>query len=191
MFLRPGCVQGRLAIHSPNTGIVDYRSVALSFAEDFRQAGGTIVTGFELSHLAVDNSSGDVWPSALCVHILTCVCVCVCVCVCCTPTESGLVQLSAQSKASPSSCLWCSCATPPPPLQGDVLARCVITCAGLYSDHLARLSGCEAEPRVIPFRGEYLVLKPDKCNLVKGNIYPVSWRCVQWGCPVGVSSGCV
>ena len=82
-------------------------------------------------------------------------------------------------------------------LQGPVLAHCVITCAGLYSDHLARLSGCEAEPRVVPFRGEYLVLKPDKCNLVKGNIYPVSWRCayiggcVQWVCPVGVSSRCV
>ena len=54
------CVQGRMAIHSPNTGIVDYRSVALSFAEDFCQAGGTIVTGFEVSHLAMDSSSGEV-----------------------------------------------------------------------------------------------------------------------------------
>lgn len=50
----------------------------------------------------------------------------------------------------------------------------MIMCGGLYSDHLAMLSGCKAEPRVVPFRGEYLVLKPDKCNLVKGNIYPVS-----------------
>jgi 2-hydroxyglutarate dehydrogenase len=55
----------------------------------------------------------------------------------------------------------------------SILACHVITCAGLYSDRIAQLSGCSAEPRIVPFRGEYLVLKPNKSHLVRGNIYPV------------------
>ncbi|KFM75054.1 L-2-hydroxyglutarate dehydrogenase, mitochondrial, partial [Stegodyphus mimosarum] len=35
------------------------------------------------------------------------------------------------------------------------------------------MTGCSPEPKIIPFRGEYLVLKPEKSNLVKTNIYPV------------------
>ena len=54
-----------------------------------------------------------------------------------------------------------------------VQAKYVITCGGLYSDRLATISGCNPEPRIVPFRGEYLLLKPEKTNLVRGNIYPV------------------
>lgn len=54
-----------------------------------------------------------------------------------------------------------------------VRARYVLTCGGLHSDRLAEKSGCSKEPRIIPFRGEYLLLNPDKCHLIKGNIYPV------------------
>ena len=50
----------------------------------------------------------------------------------------------------------------------------MLTCGGLYSDRLSQISGCSSEPRIVPFRGDYLVLKPDKHYLVKGNIYPVS-----------------
>jgi hypothetical protein len=50
----------------------------------------------------------------------------------------------------------------------------VVTCGGLYSDRLAELSGCNKEPRIVPFRGDYLLLKPEKRDLVNGNIYPVS-----------------
>ncbi|XP_048456065.1 L-2-hydroxyglutarate dehydrogenase, mitochondrial-like, partial [Rhincodon typus] len=49
----------------------------------------------------------------------------------------------------------------------------VVTCGGLYSDRLSQKSGCSSEPRIVPFRGDYLVLKPEKHYLVKGNIYPV------------------
>lgn len=60
-------------------------------------------------------------------------------------------------------------------LQGDeVHCRYVLTCGGLYSDRLSQISGCSPEPRIVPFRGDYLVLKPEKRYLVKGNIYPVS-----------------
>ena len=56
---------------------------------------------------------------------------------------------------------------------GDVETRFAITCGGLYSDRLARMTGGAADPKIVPFRGDYLVLKPEKRYLVKGNIYPV------------------
>lgn len=46
-------------------------------------------------------------------------------------------------------------------------------CAGLQSDRVAQLAGDEAGPAIIPFRGEYLRLKSDHTNLVRGLIYPV------------------
>ncbi|CAI2353645.1 unnamed protein product [Caenorhabditis sp. 36 PRJEB53466] len=49
----------------------------------------------------------------------------------------------------------------------------LITCAGLHSDRVAALSGCSSDPKIVPFRGEYLLLKPEKRHLVKTNIYPV------------------
>uniref|UniRef100_A0A3B3RDY0 L-2-hydroxyglutarate dehydrogenase, mitochondrial n=1 Tax=Paramormyrops kingsleyae TaxID=1676925 RepID=A0A3B3RDY0_9TELE len=59
-------------------------------------------------------------------------------------------------------------------LKGDeVQCRYVLTCGGLYSDRLSEISGCSPEPRIVPFRGDYLVLKPEKHYLVRGNIYPV------------------
>lgn len=54
-----------------------------------------------------------------------------------------------------------------------VQTKYVLTCAGLQSDLLAELSGCPREPRIIPFRGEYLLLNPNMRHMVKGNIYPV------------------
>lgn len=55
----------------------------------------------------------------------------------------------------------------------EIWCRYVLTCGGLYSDRLSQISGCSREPRIVPFRGDYLVLKPEKHYLVKGNIYPV------------------
>ncbi|KAL7647332.1 UNVERIFIED_CONTAM: hypothetical protein RMT77_000927 [Armadillidium vulgare] len=59
--------------------------------------------------------------------------------------------------------------------KGDQSVRCryVLTCGGLQSDRLAELSGCSGDPHIVPFRGEYLLLKPQKSYLVQGNIYPV------------------
>ena len=53
-------------------------------------------------------------------------------------------------------------------------AKYVLTCGGLYSDRLAEKSGCNREPRIVPFRGDYLELVPEKRGMVNGNIYPVS-----------------
>ena len=54
-----------------------------------------------------------------------------------------------------------------------IKTRYVLTCGGLQSDILAELTGCPREPRIVPFRGEYLLLAKEKCHMVKGNIYPV------------------
>jgi L-2-hydroxyglutarate oxidase LhgO len=56
---------------------------------------------------------------------------------------------------------------------GDIAARAVITCGGLLSDRLAKMTGGQGDPKIVPFRGDYLILKPEKRYLVKGNIYPV------------------
>jgi len=55
----------------------------------------------------------------------------------------------------------------------SINSKYVIVCGGLYSDRLAKLSGCDMLPKIVPFRGDYLVLKPGKEYLCKGNIYPV------------------
>ncbi|KAL3113039.1 hypothetical protein niasHT_013504 [Heterodera trifolii] len=53
-------------------------------------------------------------------------------------------------------------------------SKFLITCAGLFSDRVARLSGCPKLPKIVPFRGEYLKLKPERRFLIKNaNIYPV------------------
>jgi len=55
----------------------------------------------------------------------------------------------------------------------EVRCKYVIACTGLYSDRTAKLTGCEPEPKIVPFRGEYLLLSPEKSKLINGNIYPV------------------
>ncbi len=52
-------------------------------------------------------------------------------------------------------------------------ASAVVSCAGLYSDRVASLSGAPASPVIVPFRGDYFVLRPDRRYLVRSNIYPV------------------
>lgn len=54
-----------------------------------------------------------------------------------------------------------------------VQASFVLTAAGLFSDRLARLTGCSKDPMIIPFRGEYLLLRPAKEGTITTHIYPV------------------
>ncbi|EDL36602.1 L-2-hydroxyglutarate dehydrogenase, partial [Mus musculus] len=127
----PYC-RGLMAIDCPYTGIVNYQQVALSFAQDFQEAGGSILRDFEVKgiEIAKENSSrskdGMNYPIAV-----------------------------KNSKGK------------------EIRCRYVVTCAGLYSDRISELSGCNPDPQIVPFRGDYLVLKPEKGYLVKGNIYPV------------------
>lgn len=56
---------------------------------------------------------------------------------------------------------------------GEVRARLLVNCAGLQSDRVARMCGAEPELQIIPFRGEYYELVPDRRDLVRTAIYPV------------------
>ncbi len=49
----------------------------------------------------------------------------------------------------------------------------IVVCGGLQSDRLAELAGDEPDPVIMPFRGEYYALKPERRNLVNGLVYPV------------------
>ena len=49
----------------------------------------------------------------------------------------------------------------------------VINCAGLHSDRVSRIAGQEPEVMIVPFRGEYYELVPERRNIVRGLIYPV------------------
>ncbi|HEX5987691.1 MAG TPA: L-2-hydroxyglutarate oxidase [Nocardioides sp.] len=49
----------------------------------------------------------------------------------------------------------------------------VVLCTGLHADHTAAQAGDSPEPKVVPFRGEYYLLRPDRRDLVNGLIYPV------------------
>jgi L-2-hydroxyglutarate oxidase LhgO len=113
-------VRGVRALHSPATGIVDFREVAYALATDVRAAGGRIRTRARVG--AIRSRGGD-------------------------------VELALPNDT--------------------VHARAVITCGGLQSDRLARLSGAPDAPKIVPFRGRYYSLRPHARNLVRGLVYPV------------------
>jgi L-2-hydroxyglutarate oxidase LhgO len=49
----------------------------------------------------------------------------------------------------------------------------LVICAGLHADRVAGLAGDTRDPAIVPFRGEYLTLVPERRDLVRGLIYPV------------------
>jgi 2-hydroxyglutarate dehydrogenase len=57
---------------------------------------------------------------------------------------------------------------------GDVIrADRAVFCAGLWSDRLAVAAGADPDPRIVPFRGAWLRLRPERRDLVRSLIYPV------------------
>ena len=58
---------------------------------------------------------------------------------------------------------------------GDMLADRLVACAGLQSDRLASMGGVERPHgvRIVPFRGDYFLLRPERTDLCRGLIYPV------------------
>ena len=52
-------------------------------------------------------------------------------------------------------------------------ARCLVCCAGLYSDRLSQMCGLKIDYKIIPFRGEYYRLRDESKKFVKNLIYPV------------------
>ena len=116
---------GIRALHSPGTGIIDYRKVALAYADDVRAMGAEIHTESRVT--AIQDRSNR--------QILT------------VTGRDGVER--------------------------DVIARNVITCAGLQSDKVAAMTGSGGDERIVPFRGDYYTLTPDARYLCRGLIYPV------------------
>jgi 2-hydroxyglutarate dehydrogenase len=114
-------VQGVAALHSPNTGIVDFRAVALAFAEDLEHHGTAVVTRCAVQRL--ERRAG------------------------------GRVALVHD--------------------RGETSARFAVLCAGAAADRLAVSAGASADPRIVPFRGAYLKLRPERRELIRGLVYPV------------------
>ncbi len=112
---------GVAALHSPNTGIVDFGRVCAALADDVRAAGGE----------------------------LRC--------------DRQVTRIDAGARTIRLGCAG-----------GDeVQGARAIFCAGLWSDRLAVLAGADPDPRIVPFRGGYLRLTPQKRDLVRTLIYPV------------------
>ena len=114
-------VAGVAALHSPQTGIVDFGAVARRLAEDVAARGGELRLGRAVR--GVDDGVGDV-----------------------------LLRHD----------------------DGDATAaRRALFCVGARASSLAVAAGAPADPRIVPFRGQYLQLRPGARHLVRGLIYPV------------------
>lgn len=57
--------------------------------------------------------------------------------------------------------------------QGEFETAFLINCAGLYSDRVASAAGADPKAKIVPFRGEYYELVPERRSLVQNLIYPV------------------
>ncbi|NTW36528.1 MAG: L-2-hydroxyglutarate oxidase, partial [Syntrophobacteraceae bacterium] len=57
--------------------------------------------------------------------------------------------------------------------RGVFKARTLVNCGGLHADRVARLAGLTPDCRIVPFRGEYYEIRPERAHLVRTLIYPV------------------
>lgn len=56
---------------------------------------------------------------------------------------------------------------------GILSTKFLVNCAGLYCDKIAKMDGVDLDAKIIPFRGEYYLLKEEKAGLVRNLVYPV------------------
>ncbi len=111
---------GIRALWSPKSGIIDFRRVALAYADEVRARGGTILTGQKVLSIRAG-------------------------------AQEQIVHTGV----------------------GEFISRDLISCAGLYSDRVAAMTGDAGKERIVPFRGDYYTLQPNARHLVRGLIYPV------------------
>ncbi len=57
--------------------------------------------------------------------------------------------------------------------KGDLVCDWIVTCCGLHSDRVAALTGRPRAVRIVPFRGEYYLIRPERQFLARNLIYPV------------------
>jgi L-2-hydroxyglutarate oxidase len=56
---------------------------------------------------------------------------------------------------------------------GNFRAKFVVACGGLHADRVVKMSGQKPTAKIVPFRGEYYVIKKERQHLVRNLIYPV------------------
>jgi L-2-hydroxyglutarate oxidase len=56
---------------------------------------------------------------------------------------------------------------------GEFTSRVIVNCAGLHSDRVAAMAGARSPARIVPFRGEYQRLRPERSHLVRHLVYPL------------------
>lgn len=108
------------ALHIPNTGITDYKKIALALADEIKLRGGEIF----LEQKVISSNQSK---------------------------EETIIKT----------------------LNREFTAKLVINCAGLQSDSVAKALGEKQTAQIVPFRGEYYYVKPEKRYLLKSLIYPV------------------
>ena len=112
--------RGLGALHSPNTGIVDYKLVAKSNAQDAEKQGVDLYTSCQF--LGYKSQNGKTYLNTT---------------------------------------------------LGDFETEWTINCGGLYADKIAGKMDVDSDTRIIPFRGEFFSIIPEKSSMIKGLIYPV------------------
>jgi (S)-2-hydroxyglutarate dehydrogenase len=142
---------GLAAIHVPSTGIVNYRLVAETMAALLREAGADLRTGTEVQQILGSDKAARK-PGK---------------------DDQAFRRSGVQALRNSSSLALDGAGVEIETNQGSFRSRVLINCAGLYSDRLARLAGLDPGVQIVPFRGEYYKLKPERRHLVKHLIYPV------------------
>jgi L-2-hydroxyglutarate oxidase len=83
-------------------------------------------------------------------------------------SDAKVVTSARVKRLDPTSSGWLARTT-----GGDFEGDFLINCAGLHSDRVLEMAGERRELRVLPFRGEYYKIKPERQHLVRNLIYPV------------------
>lgn len=141
---------GVQAIRVPETGIVDFRAVALALAEEIRRRGGSVWCAAEVIGLREQDDGVEV-----------------------TFRRRGRAYGDEAAAAGEEKPRRAESAPGGEDRVERLYARQVINAAGLMSDRVARLSGARPDVRIVPFRGQYHRLRPERSHLVRGLIYPV------------------
>lgn len=142
-------VRGHAALHSPSTAIVDFRAVARAMADDLIAAGGRLLLGREVTGLR--------GPGTLRAG----------------PRGSTMRESAMPGTDQDRAELGNDAVVTVRTTGGAIAADRVVICAGLQADRVAALAGDEPSPAIVPFRGEYYRLVPERAGLVRGLIYPV------------------
>jgi len=121
--------RGIAALEVPSAASVDYAAITMVLAEIVRDAGGSILTGAEVTNVAATSLGSG--------------------------TASRRRKLLISTTAGPVEANW------------------LVNCAGLHSDRIARMCGAELAVAIVPFRGEYLTVRPQAADLCRTMIYPV------------------